>query len=147
MTKYFCEKYPKLTMELIERIEQIIKYKQLSVSGFEKKISASDGVIRRAIRNKTDIYSRFLVEITDNFPDISAEWLLREEGEIIRTVTENSPINQNNQTNNDIVIELMHQISDLARENGQLQAENAELKKEVARLGSARDVSAVAASG
>lgn len=147
MTKYFCEKYPKLTMELIERIEQIIKYKQLSVSGFEKKISASDGVIRRAIRNKTDIYSRFLVEITDNFPDISAEWLLREEGEIIRTVTENSPINQNNQTNNDIVIELMHQISDLARENGQLQAENAELKKEVARLGSARDVSAVAAAG
>ncbi len=134
-------------MELIERIEQIIKYKQLSVSGFEKKISASDGVIRRAIRNKTDIYSRFLVEITDNFPDISAEWLLREEGEIIRTVTENSPINQNNQTNNDIVIELMHQISDLARENGQLQAENAELKKEVARLGSARDVSAVAAAG
>ena len=134
-------------MELIERIEQIIKYKQLSVSGFEKKISASDGVIRRAIRNKTDIYSRFLVEITDNFPDISAEWLLREEGEIIRTVTENSPINQNNQTNNDIVIELMHQISDLARENGQLQAENAELKKEVARLGSARDVSAAAAAG
>ena len=134
-------------MELIETIEQIIKYKQLSVSGFEKKISASDGVIRRAIRNKTDIYSRFLVEITDNFPDISAEWLLREEGEIIRTVTENSPINQNNQTNNDIVIELMHQISDLARENGQLQAENAELKKEVARLGSARDVSAVAAAG
>ena len=134
-------------MELIERIEQIIKYKQLSVSGFEKKISASDGVIRRAIRNKTDIYSRFLVEITDNFPDISAEWLLREEGEIIRTVTENSPINQNNQTNNDIVIELMHQISDLARENGQLQAENAELKKEVARLGSAPTASAMVAAG
>ena len=134
-------------MELIERIEQIIKYKQLSVSGFEKKISASDGVIRRAIRNKTDIYSRFLVEITDNFPDISAEWLLREEGEIIRTVTGNPPVTQNNQTNNDIVLELMHQISDLARENGQLQAENAELKKEVARLGSALDASAVAAAG
>lgn len=38
-------------------------------------------------------------------------------------------------------------IADLARENGQLQAENAELKKEVARLGSARIVSAEAAAG
>ena len=39
------------------------------------------------------------------------------------------------------------QIADLARENGQLQAENAELKKELARLGSALDASAVAAAG
>jgi cell division septum initiation protein DivIVA len=38
-------------------------------------------------------------------------------------------------------------IADLARENGQLQAENAELKKELARLGSAPDASAVAAAG
>lgn len=71
-------------MELIERIKQIIDYEQLSVSGFEKKISASDGVIRRAIRNNSDIYSRFLVEISDKFPDISAEWLLRESGEMLR---------------------------------------------------------------
>lgn len=134
-------------MKLIERIEQIIKYEQLSVSGFEKKISASDGVIRRAIRNKTDIYSRFLVEITDKFPDISAEWLLREEGEIVRTITEKSPSDPESQTNNSIVIELMHQISDLARENGQLQAENAELKKEIARLGSAPTASAMVAAG
>ena len=134
-------------MELIERIEQIIKYKQLSVSGFEKKISASDGVIRRAIRNKTDIYSRFLVEIADNFPDISVEWLLREEGEIIRKATENSPINTDNQPDSDIIIKLMHQISDLARENGQLQAENIELKKELARIAMDPTVSAVAAAG
>lgn len=121
-------------MELIERIEQIIKYKQLSVSGFEKKISASDGVIRRAIRNKSDIYSRFLVEITDKFPDVSAEWLLREEGEIIRTATDNLPRKPDKQLDNGVIIELMHQISDLARENGQLKAENEMLKKENAHL-------------
>lgn len=38
-------------------------------------------------------------------------------------------------------------IADLARENGQLQAENAELKKEVARLGSAPTASAMVAAG
>ena len=135
MAKYFCEKYPKLTMELIERIEQIIKDKQLSVSGFEKKISASDGVIRRAIRNKTDIYSRFLVEITDNFPDVSAEWLLREEGAMIRNTSDNTSVSKENQTDSAVILELTHQIASLARENGQLQAENTELKKELARLG------------
>ena len=116
-------------MELIERIEQIIKNKQLSVSGFEKKISASDGVIRRAIRNKTDIYSHFLVEIADNFPDISSEWLLREEGTMFRNNTDISPIATENQPDPAVILELTRQIANLARENGQLQAENAELKK------------------
>ena len=134
-------------MELIERIEQIIKYKQLSVSGFEKKISASDGVIRRAIRNKSDIYSRFLVEITDKFPDISAEWLLREEGEISRKNTEKLPENMKKQPDSDVIIELMHQIANLARENGQLQAENAELKKELAQAETKMAASAKTAAG
>lgn len=128
-------------MELVERIEKFIEYKQLSVSGFERAISASNGVIRHAILKKTDIYSRFVVKILDSYPELSADWLLREEGEMIRngmgktkTTTDSNP-------------DALRMIADLARENGQLQAENAELKKEVARLGSARIVSAEAAAG
>lgn len=41
----------------------------------------------------------------------------------------------------------LRMIADLARENGQLQAENAELKKEIARLGSAPTASAMVAAG
>ena len=78
-------------MELIERIERFIEYKQLSVSGFEKSISASNGVIRHAILKKTDIYSRFLVKILDNYPELSADWLLREEGEILREPDREKP--------------------------------------------------------
>lgn len=126
-------------MELIERIEKFIEYKQLSVSGFEKSISASNGVIRHAILKNTDIYSRFLVKILDNYPELSADWLLREEGEMLR---DNIEINK---TNAPATPDALRMIADLARENGQLQAENAELKKEVARLGS--DASAVAAAG
>ncbi len=129
-------------MELIERIKQIIDYEQLSVSGFEKKISASDGVIRRAIRNNSDIYSRFLVEISDKFPDISAEWLLRESGEMLRTSAANPPLTAENQPDSGIIIELTRQISELSRENGQLQAENTELKKELARSEAAAAASA-----
>ncbi|MBP3762910.1 MAG: hypothetical protein J6I49_03400 [Bacteroidales bacterium] len=120
-------------MELIERIRKIIEFEQISVSAFEKKISASDGVIRRAIRNKTDIYSRFLIEISDKYPEISAEWLLREEGEMLRSQQETKTDISENTHDGDVIIELTHQIAELARENGQLQAENVELKKELAR--------------
>ena len=128
--KIFREKNPNLTMELIDRIKQIIEFKQLSVSGFEKKISASDGVIRRAIRNNSDIYSRFLVEISDKFPDISAEWLLREEGGMLRENSENHHTESEKHHDTDLILGLTQQISELSRENGQLQAEIANLKKE-----------------
>ena len=109
-------------MELIERIERFIEYKQLSVSGFEKSISASNGVIRHAILKKTDIYSRFLVKILDNYPELSADWLLREEGEILREPDQEKP-------SDTTVSILLQRIEDLARENGSLQAQIDEYKK------------------
>ena len=114
-------------MELIERIERFIEYKQLSVSGFEKSISASNGVIRHAILKKTDIYSRFLVKILDNYPELSADWLLREEGEILREPDREKP-------SDTTVSILLQRIEDLARENGSLQAQIDEYKKEIALL-------------
>ncbi len=80
------------------------------------------------------------------YTDVSAEWITRGVGEMIIQNKENSPISSENPSES-IVKTLLQRNEDLARENGQLQAENAELKKEVARLGSARDVSAVAAAG
>ena len=114
-------------MELIERIERFIEYKQLSVSGFEKSISASNGVIRHAILKKTDIYSRFLVKMLDNYPELSADWLLREEGEILREPDREKP-------SDTTVSILLQRIEDLARENGSLQAQIDEYKKEIALL-------------
>ena len=133
-------------MELIDRIKQVIEFKQLSVSGFEKKISASDGVIRRAIRNNSDIYSRFLVEISDKFPDISAEWLLREEGDMLRENSEKHHENSENQHDTNLILKLTQQISELSRENGQLQAEIANLKKERARQDTTAEDATVSAA-
>ena len=128
-------------MELIERIERFIEYKKLSVSGFEKSISASNGVIRHAILKNTDIYSRFLVKILDNYPELSADWLLREEGEMLRD-------NEGkNKTTASATPDALTMIAELARENGQLQAENAELKKELARAETRTAASAKAAAG
>ena len=72
-----------------ERIKQIINNEGLSVRKFEDKIHCSVGVIARALKNKTDISSRFLISIKEVFPQYSAEWLLTGEGDMY--VTGKSP--------------------------------------------------------
>lgn len=75
----------------------------------------------------------------------SLHWLITGEGEMYF----NSQPDDNHlpTVESTISTDALTMIADLARENGQLQAENAELKKELARLGSAPDASAVAAAG
>ncbi|MFV0248646.1 MAG: helix-turn-helix transcriptional regulator [Tenacibaculum sp.] len=63
-----------------KRIKEIIENQNISVYSFEKKIGASEGVIRRAIKNNTDIQSKWLMLISNNYPDIDANWLLTGKG-------------------------------------------------------------------
>lgn len=75
---------------MIERIEEFIKNQGISVRAFEQKISASDGMIRRAINNKTDIQSKWLCSIADNYPQLNLNWLITGKGEmILQTQTNN----------------------------------------------------------
>ena len=65
-----------------DRIKQIIENEGLSVRKFEEKIHCSTGVIAKALKNGTDISSKFLISIKEIFPHYSAEWLLTGEGEM-----------------------------------------------------------------
>lgn len=68
---------------MIERLKIYIDSKGISVSSFEQKISASDGMIRRAVRNGTDIQSRWIENISDNYPDLNLIWLITGKGSMI----------------------------------------------------------------
>ncbi|MCD7926680.1 MAG: S24 family peptidase [Bacteroides sp.] len=70
---------------MIERIEQFIKSQGISTRSFEQKISASDGMIRRAINNKTDIQSKWITLIADNYPQLSVDWLITGRGSMLRS--------------------------------------------------------------
>ncbi len=76
---------------MIERLKRFIENKGLSVSAFEQSIGASDGMIRRAIKNGTDIQSKWLSVISDNYPDLSLDWLIADRGPMLRG--EQSPVN------------------------------------------------------
>ena len=69
---------------MIKRIAKFIDYQGISVSSFEQAISASDGMIRRAIRNNTDIQSKWIAKISDNYPELNIDWLISGKGNMLK---------------------------------------------------------------
>ena len=73
-------------MEIIlDRIEQFAEKQGIKIGALEKKIGASKGVLSRAIAQKTDIQSKWLSKLVENFPQIDANWLLTGEGSMYRS--------------------------------------------------------------
>jgi len=70
---------------MIDRIKQIIENEGISTRAFEIKISASNGLIRKAIANNSDIQSKWILPIVDNFPQYSIEWLITGKGEMLKS--------------------------------------------------------------
>lgn len=75
---------------MIERLKLFIENQGISISAFEQRISASDGMIRRAIKNNTDIQSKWLFEMSDNFPDLNLEWLITGKGSMLKSDSGNT---------------------------------------------------------
>lgn len=69
---------------MIERISEIIENEHISVRAFEQKIKASNGLIRKAITNNTDIQSKWVSSIVENYPQYNAEWLLTGRGNMLK---------------------------------------------------------------
>lgn len=68
---------------MIERLELFIQSVGLSIRAFEGSIGASNGMIRKAINNKTDIQSKWIPSIVDNYPQLNILWLFTGEGSML----------------------------------------------------------------
>ena len=83
---------------MIERLSQFIQYQGVSVRAFEQSINASDGMIRRAIANKTDIQSKWLSVIAENYPNLNIDWLITGKGNMLKgklsATTENDNVDK-----------------------------------------------------
>lgn len=82
-TKFSVEKF--MIMEnFLQRINQIAKKEGITISNLEKIIGASKGVLYRAIRENTDISSKWVRLLLENFQHISPEWLMTGEGNMYK---------------------------------------------------------------
>ena len=77
---------------MIRRLEQFIKNQGLSVRSFEQSIGASDGMIRRAIKNNTDIQSKWLSITADIYPNLDINWLLTGRGFMLKSEHVSDPL-------------------------------------------------------
>lgn len=75
--------------KILSRIQEIADKKAITITALETKLGASKGVLSRALRNDTDIQSKWLQIIVENYPDISPSWLLTGEGPMLKADSDN----------------------------------------------------------
>lgn len=69
---------------ILHRIEEIAKNEGTTITALERTIGASKGVLSRAISNGTDIQSKWLQVIVENYPLYSEAWLLTGKGDMLK---------------------------------------------------------------
>ncbi len=74
---------------ILSKIQQIASHEGITIGAMERSIGASKGVLSRAITNGTDIQSKWLLSIVENYPRYSAEWLLTGEGNMLKSGSPN----------------------------------------------------------
>jgi len=114
---------------MIDRLDKFIKSQGLSIRAFEHSISASDGMIRRAISNNTDIQSKWLCAIADKYHDLNIDWLLTGQGSMLKeSLMSDHPPGDTMLYN--MYKESLDKIEKQAQEIGALRKENQLLEKE-----------------
>ncbi|HOI78817.1 MAG TPA: hypothetical protein PLI30_04340 [Petrimonas sp.] len=76
--------------DYLDRINKIVELENITVSKLESIIGASKNVLHKPMKNKTDIQTKWLIKISENFPQYSLDWLLIGRGEMYRNQSEDS---------------------------------------------------------
>lgn len=67
--------------DILTRISKIAELEGITITAMEKSIGASKGVLSRALKNKSDIQSKWIQIIVEKYPTYNSEWLLTGKGE------------------------------------------------------------------
>lgn len=114
---------------ILSRIQEIALNEGITIGALERKIGASKGVLSRAINNGTDIQSKWLQSMVENYPTYSTRWLITGEGSMFHgnknpeeSKRSNTPISPTEE----YIIYKMYKEKDeenkaLIRENGRLE--------------------------
>jgi phage repressor protein C with HTH and peptisase S24 domain len=71
--------------KILSRVQEIANNESITLTALERTIGASKGVISRAINNGTDIQSKWIELIVENYPLYSTEWLITGNGPMIKS--------------------------------------------------------------
>ena len=74
--------YKKLVI-MLRRLNEFIKFRNISFNKFEISIGVSHGSISNAFKHNKNIGSNVVQKVLEVYPELSAEWLLRGTGAMI----------------------------------------------------------------
>lgn len=80
--------------KILDNISILAEKEGVTIGALERQIGASKGVLSRAIANGTDIQAKWIQAIVENYPHISAEWLLTGEGDMMKRTGRIEPAHQ-----------------------------------------------------
>lgn len=81
---------------ILSRVLKIAEFKGITITKMESIIGASKGVLSRALQNNTDIQSKWLIKLVENYPEINCEWLIIGKGQMLKK-------NHLEQSNNNLI--------------------------------------------
>lgn len=74
---------------MVERVIEIVKLKAKSVREFAESVGIKQVTLNQQLNGDRKLSLDTVLSVLNSFEDISAEWLLRGEGEMYKTVSEN----------------------------------------------------------
>lgn len=77
-------------MDALQRLKDVLVYSSLSVRAFAIKCGISQPTLDKQIKGLRSISIETLMSVLYAFPEISAEWLMRGSGDMIRKSQQNS---------------------------------------------------------
>ena len=90
------------------RIKELIEFKKMNISSFEKKIGAGNNSIGTLINRNSNVSGQILSKILNTFEDVSSDWLLTGKGDMLRSSNQNLQPVATNQDNEDVVLLKQH---------------------------------------
>lgn len=69
---------------ILSRVQRLSDNEGIKITSLERDISASKGVLSRAIANNTDIQAKWLQKIVEKYPQYNANWLLTGQGPMLK---------------------------------------------------------------
>ena len=115
---------------ILSRIQEIASHEGITIGALERQIGASKGVLSRAINNGTDIQSKWVQIIVENYPHYSPRWLMTGRGEMLAdepiVPSKQQPVISDERlvaqgVTPELIMELLNRITEQAAEIGRLQ--------------------------
>lgn len=75
--------------KVIDRIEELMKYYNLTIAAFEREIGASNNSIGSALKRRAYIKDKTIIRILNRFPEVSTDWLVLGKGTLTKGFSDN----------------------------------------------------------